>query len=89
MVSTSFPGLSAGLERLRGLSIDEDFRMRKDIWETFQRDQRADKYYARKEGREEGIFEIVKNLLKIGVPIEQVVKATSLTEQQIQEIQAE
>ena len=53
-------------------------------WET--------KLWGREEGREEGIKEtkinIVKNMLKDNLPIEKIIKYTSLTEEEIKDIQS-
>lgn len=49
-------------------------------------DYNSDMGQARRERRKEGKIEIVKNLLKLNMPIEQIVKASGLTEKEIQEI---
>jgi predicted transposase/invertase (TIGR01784 family) len=37
----------------------------------------------REEGREEGIFQVAANLLKIGLPVEDIAKGTGLSPEQI------
>ena len=49
-------------------------------------DYNSDMGQARREGRKEGKIEIVKNSLKLNMPIEQIVKASGLIEKEIQEI---
>jgi predicted transposase/invertase (TIGR01784 family) len=53
----------------------------RDYWSS-----RIDKDYYREEGREEGILEISKKLLEMGLPIGDISKATGLTSKQIQQL---
>lgn len=73
---------------------DEDIRVMRDLyatqkWEEEQKRMEIEKGRAegreqgRAEGRAEGKLEIVKNLLAMGIPMDKVVQASGLTEEQI------
>ena len=73
---------------------DEDIKVMRDLyatqkWEEEQKRMEIEKGRAegreqgRAEGRAEGKFEIAKNLLAMGIPMDKVVQASGLTEEQI------
>lgn len=73
---------------------DEDIKVMRDLyatqkWEEEQKRMEIEKGRAegreqgRAEGRAEGKLEIVKNLLAMGIPMDKVVQASGLTEEQI------
>lgn len=73
---------------------DEDIKVMRDLyatqkWEEEQKRMEIEKGRAegreqgRAEGRDEGKLEIAKNLLAMGIPMDKVVQASGLTEEQI------
>lgn len=69
---------------------DEDIKVMRDLyatqkWEEEQKRMEIEKGRAegREQGRAEGKLEIVKNLLAMGIPMDKVVQASGLTEEQI------
>lgn len=73
---------------------DEDIKVMRDLyatqkWEVEQKRMEIEKGRAegreqgRAEGRAEGKLEIAKNLLAMGIPMDKVVQASGLTEEQI------
>lgn len=73
---------------------DEDIKVMRDLyatqkWEEEQKRMEIEKGRAegreqgRAEGRAEGKLEIAKNLLAMGIPMDKVVLASGLTEEQI------
>ena len=68
------------------LTGEEAERRLQWLREKWEMDYNSDMGQAKREGRKEGKIEIVKNLLKLNMPMEQIVKASGLTEKEIQEI---
>ena len=72
---------------------DEDIKVMRDLYATqkWEEEKRMEIEKGRAEGREqgraegraEGKFEIAKNLLAMGIPMDKVVQASGLTEEQI------
>lgn len=69
---------------------DEDIKVIRDLyatqkWEEEQKRMEIEKGRAegREQGRAEGKLEIAKNLLAMGIPMDKVVQASGLTEEQI------
>lgn len=69
---------------------DEDIKVMRDLyatqkWEEEQKRMEIEKGRAegREQGRAEGKLEIAKNLLAMGIPMDKVVQALGLTEEQI------
>ena len=72
---------------LTGEEAERRLQWLREKWEMdYNSDMGQAKREGRKEGRKEGKIEIVKNLLKLNMPIKQIVKASGLTEKEIQEI---
>lgn len=69
---------------------DEDIKVMRDLyatqkWEEEQKRMEIEKGRAegREQGRAEGKLEIAKNLLAMGIPMDKVVQASGLAEEQI------
>lgn len=77
-------------EKLMFLSADEEIRRMAELREKGIADQIAREEHAAEqgklEGKIEGKIEIAKNLLKMGMTIEQIVVATGLTESELRKI---
>ena len=72
---------------------DEDIKVMRDLyatqkWEEEQKRMEIEKGRAegRAQGRAEGKLEIAKNLLAMGIPMDKVVQASGLTEEQISDL---
>ena len=68
------------------LTGEEAERRLQWLREKWEMDYNSDIGQAKREGKKEGKIEIVKNLLKLNMPIEQIIKASGLTEKEVQEI---
>ncbi len=79
--------------KLVELSADEEARWRQESREKWEWDQAAlRRQYLREgraEGKAEGKVEVARALLRMGMAIESIAKATNLSETEIQSIQAE
>ena len=75
---------------------DEDIKVMRDLYATqkWEEEKRMEIEKGRAEGREqgraegraEGKLEIAKNLLAMGIPMDKVVQASGLTEEQISDL---
>ncbi|MEW4425890.1 hypothetical protein AB1I68_00180 [Paenibacillus pabuli] len=70
-------------EKLTFLSADEEIRRMAELREKGIADQIAREEHAAEQGKLEGKIEIVKNLLKMGMTIEQISSATGITEREL------
>ena len=61
---------------------DEDIKVMRDLYAT-QKWEEEQKRMEIEKGRAEGKLEIAKNLLAMGIPMDKVVQASGLTEEQI------
>ncbi|GHT95312.1 hypothetical protein AGMMS49545_18060 [Betaproteobacteria bacterium] len=72
------PQLEKAVSRLVALSDDEQTRLRAESREKLQRDIRAREYAAAEKGREEERHAIARNLLNLGLSVDEIVRATGL-----------
>ncbi len=56
------------------------------ILEVIRKENEKQRKEGRKEGRKQGIQEITKNLLKLGINIEDIKKATGLSQKELQNL---
>ncbi len=56
------------------------------ISEVLRKENERQRREGRREGRKEGIQEITKNLLKLGIDIEDIKKATGLSQKELQNL---
>lgn len=73
-------------EKLMFLSADEEIRRMAELREKGIADQISREEHAAEQGKLEGKIEIAKNLLKMGMSIEQIVVATGLTESELKKL---
>lgn len=87
VLATKSPAISKAAISLKKLSADEKARQLYEARLKEQRDNYAREQGARQEGFEQGIEQgleqVAKGLLKLNMPIEQIVAATNLTEEQV------
>ena len=68
-------------------SEERSYRDIKNSLDTAKAEGRAEGLVeGRAEGRSETLVEVVKNLLSIGTPIESIMKATGMTEDEIKDL---
>lgn len=75
---------------------DEDIKVMRDLYATqkweeqkrmeIEKGRAEGREQGRAEGRAEGKLEIAKNLLAMGIPMDKVVQASGLTEEQISDL---
>ena len=75
--------LKSADEKLMFLSADEEIRRMAELREKGIADQIAREEHAAEQGKLEGKIEIAKNLLKMGVTIEQISSATGIAEHEL------
>ncbi|MDR1029415.1 MAG: hypothetical protein LBL76_00925 [Treponema sp.] len=73
-------------EVLLSISKDEVERARLVSEEKYLLDTQSQVVHAKREGLQEGIKKVARNFKTLGAPIEQIVQATGLTEEQINEL---
>ena len=89
------PGMKAPADRLMELNQDPYARTVFEAREKQRRDNMAlerrarmeGKQEGREEGRKEGKYDIAKNLLKINMPVENIIEVTGLTTQEIKNLE--
>jgi predicted transposase/invertase (TIGR01784 family) len=79
MLSQTNPQIKKAVGVLMELSADERARMLYESREKARRDEASRMKDARKEGREEGKAEVVKNAFAMGLSVAQIEKLTGLT----------
>ena len=79
MIAERNPQIGRAVVRLRALSADEQARDMLERREKAQRDFEMFMNDAEKKGRAEERIEVARNLLAMGLSVEQIVKATGLT----------
>ena len=86
----SAKGLAEANEQLDILKLDDKQRREYESWEMelHQRASMVKSHYGRghREGREEATAEFVRNLLKIGMPVEQLSQVSGLSVEKIQSL---
>ena len=83
--------IKKAMEELEGMSEDEELRRLAELKEKAIKDEKSAKYRwteegikeGRKEGRKEGIEQVARRMLKLNMPIEDIINATELTREQI------
>ena len=71
-------------KQAREIAMNETLRIDIENREKFLHDQATMEWYARLEGRLEGKLDVARRLLEMGMPIEQAIKATELSAEEIQ-----
>ena len=75
------------------LTGDEEVRRLAELREKWEMDWNSDMYWAKEDGKEEGREEkkkeIARKLIKMKLPIEQIMEATGLTKEQIERLEHE
>jgi len=70
-------------EQAREIAMNETKRIEVENREKFLIDQNTMEWYAREQGKLEGKLETAKRLIDLGIPIEQIIKATELSAEEI------
>jgi predicted transposase/invertase (TIGR01784 family) len=86
MIAQRNPQINRAAVKLRELSADEKARDMFERREKGRRDVAAFADGARQEGRAEGRADVARNLLKLNMPIKQIVTATGLTYEEIESL---
>jgi predicted transposase/invertase (TIGR01784 family) len=89
-VIASEEGIAMASEALITISKDERERARLMSEYKYEVDTQSKvvqaKREGRQEGRKEGIWEVAQKLTKVGIPIEQIVRATGLSAEDIAQL---
>ncbi len=85
--------LGEAIEKLEYISGDDELRRIAELREKYILDEESEREAVRDEAREEGIKEGIKEtakkLLKLKVPLEQIIQATELTKEELERIKEE
>ena len=76
----------ANLSKEERARLDEDWKNYNDFFNTMDYAREEGRTEGRKEGREEGIKETAFRLKEMGLPIEQIVIATGLSQAEIENL---
>ena len=71
------------------LTGDAAVRRLAELREDWEMDRNSDIYYAKEEGRKEGIRKVTKKLIKENIDISTIIKITGMTKEEIEKIKEE
>jgi predicted transposase/invertase (TIGR01784 family) len=83
MLTEKNPQVGKAIAKLMVLSEDEQARMIAESREKLQRDIAAREYGAEERGRREALQQTARRLLGMGMSMEEIIKATELTPEEI------
>jgi predicted transposase/invertase (TIGR01784 family) len=86
MLATQEPKLKHAAERVIRLSEDESMQLLYEAQEKAKRDRRAEIAYGEARGEKRGIVKVARNLLGLGLPLEQIVISTGLPIDKIEKL---
>jgi predicted transposase/invertase (TIGR01784 family) len=86
MIAERNPQVKEAVVKLRRLSADEQARWEYEIREKARMDKDMFERWARTEGRQEEKLEIARNLLRIKLPLEQIIAITGLTREEVENL---
>lgn len=75
--------IKKAMEELEEMSEDEELRRLAELKEKAIKDEKSAKYRWTEEGIKEGIEQVARRMLKLNMPIEDIINATELTKEQI------
>ncbi len=78
--------IKEAVEELTGMSKDEELRILAELREKGRRDEYARRQYSKKQGLQEGLIEVAKNMLRLGIDIEIITKSTGLKIEEIEKL---
>ncbi len=78
--------IKEAMGELEEISKDEQLRRIAELKEKAIRDEQNGLWHAREDGIKEGIEQVAKRMIKLNIPMEDIINATELTKQQILEI---
>lgn len=78
--------MSQAIKAYYTITASPEFREVERLREKARHDEAQALYHARNEGKIEGKIEIARNLLKIGLPLNQIVAATELTAEEVEHL---
>ena len=84
MVAERNPQVAQAVVRLRELSADERARDLYERREKARRDQSSRERWAHQQGEKEKSLSIARNLVKMNLPIEQILTATGLNKEEVE-----
>lgn len=80
------PGDRRPMTTVELLELDRKERMLREAREKGLRDYISSLDYAREQGRLEGLAEVAKNMLAMGMDLELIVQATGLAREKVEEL---
>ncbi|PEU18741.1 MULTISPECIES: Rpn family recombination-promoting nuclease/putative transposase [unclassified Bacillus (in: firmicutes)] len=80
------PMLKEAMQKWEYMSSDASFRRLYEAREKKIRDRQAELEFATEKGREEGIHETARNLIRLGLPVETIAEATKLSIEEIKKM---
>ena len=75
--------IEKAMNELEEMSEDEELRRLAELKEKAIKDEKSAKYRWTEEGKKQEKLEIAKKLLELNIPIQNIIKATGLLEEQI------
>jgi predicted transposase/invertase (TIGR01784 family) len=89
VVAERNPQIKKAVVKLRALSADEQARDLYERREKSRRDEESQLRWARIEGRQEGIFDVARNALRMKMSVEDVMELTGLSRKEIEALRRE
>jgi len=89
MAEKKNPTIKKAREEVKYLTGDEAVKRMEFLHEKWEMDRISDINYAKEEGKNEGKMETAKKLLEQGISKEIIIKATGLTEEEIENLTKE
>ena len=77
------PEMNEAINAYRHITVTSEFREMERLRTKARHDEAQALYNAERKGRQEGIFEIARNLLRMDIPLERIIEATGLTHEEI------
>ena len=86
MLAQKSPQVQKAVVRLMELSQDERTRMLYESRKLMEGDIRGLQTVARQEGRQEGMLTVARNLLKMQMPVDEIMAATGLSCEEVESL---
>jgi predicted transposase/invertase (TIGR01784 family) len=90
MIAERNPQVKEAVVKLRRLSADEQARWEYETKEKIRMDTNMFERWAReeglREGRQQGLYDVARNLLSMDISVEKIIQATGLTHEEIEAI---
>ena len=78
--------MQQAINAYRSITVTDEFRTLERMRSDARRNEASALYNAERKGRSEGIIEIARNLIKMDLPLDNIIKATGLTREELEKL---